>query len=238
MSNEIGKRIKDLRVKRGWRQDDVAEMLHVSRQAVSNWENGKTIVSVDYLNEYAKTFEVSLDELVYGEKAVRDEYKPMQKRYIITAAAACFALLACFVLHFTLRPWCVEQYNFFRTTPLLAYMLGIRFFAGGAIPVLLLSALSAFADLRLTNPKTRLRIATVGAIPLFIMFLFFMAYFAHMIPVPTNENIIYGMYRYISRNYMMFTIVSAVVFSVSLFLGVNGIDYKHKNTNVKGAKQQ
>ncbi len=36
----IGEQINNLRKKNGLNQDDFAELFHVSRQTVSNWENG------------------------------------------------------------------------------------------------------------------------------------------------------------------------------------------------------
>ena len=46
---EIGKKLKDARMKSGFTQETVAEKLHVSRQTISNWENEKSypdIISV------------------------------------------------------------------------------------------------------------------------------------------------------------------------------------------------
>ncbi len=41
--NEIGKKIRKERIKRNLTQDDLAEILFVTRQAISKWENGKTL---------------------------------------------------------------------------------------------------------------------------------------------------------------------------------------------------
>ena len=40
---EIGKKLKDARMKSGFTQETVAEKLHVSRQTISNWENENRI---------------------------------------------------------------------------------------------------------------------------------------------------------------------------------------------------
>ena len=39
----VGTNIKKFREEKGYRQDDLAEQLHVTRQAVSNWENGGSL---------------------------------------------------------------------------------------------------------------------------------------------------------------------------------------------------
>ena len=40
--NQIGEMIRKLRVKNQLSQEDLAEKLHVTRQAISNWENGES----------------------------------------------------------------------------------------------------------------------------------------------------------------------------------------------------
>ena len=63
----VGKNIKRIREERGITQEELAERLNVTRQAVSNWECGKTQPSIEMLNQLALTFEVSVEELIYGE---------------------------------------------------------------------------------------------------------------------------------------------------------------------------
>ena len=67
MSN-IGKNITKLRKEKGITQEQLAERLHVTRQAVSHWENGKTHPDIDILTALAEYFEISIEELIYGEK--------------------------------------------------------------------------------------------------------------------------------------------------------------------------
>ena len=44
----------------------MAQKLHVTRQAVSNWEHGKNLPDLGMLVEIARTFHVSLDWLILG----------------------------------------------------------------------------------------------------------------------------------------------------------------------------
>lgn len=62
----VGKNIKKAREGRGLTQEDLAERLNVTRQAVSNWENEKTQPSIEMLNQLALVLEVSVEELIYG----------------------------------------------------------------------------------------------------------------------------------------------------------------------------
>lgn len=56
--------ILELRTKKGLSQDELAEKLMVTRQAVSRWENGETIPSTDTLKLLSKEFDVSINTLL------------------------------------------------------------------------------------------------------------------------------------------------------------------------------
>ena len=62
--------LSSLRKQKGYSQEEFAYLLGVSRQSVSKWESGASIPELERLVEIANIFEVSLDELVKGEKAV------------------------------------------------------------------------------------------------------------------------------------------------------------------------
>ncbi len=78
MSN-IGKTIKKIRAERGMTQEQLAERLHVTRQAVSNWEQGKTQPDVETLSSMAEVFEVSVEELIYGNGAHKESKIVIEK---------------------------------------------------------------------------------------------------------------------------------------------------------------
>ena len=64
---EIGNQIKKFRGKLNWSQENLAEKAYVSRQTVSNWENGKSYPDIHSLLILGKLFNISLDELVKGD---------------------------------------------------------------------------------------------------------------------------------------------------------------------------
>ena len=66
--NTIGKRIAEYRKKKNLKQDELAEMLGVSAQAVSKWENDLSCPDISLLPELSKIFGVSIDEIVQGKK--------------------------------------------------------------------------------------------------------------------------------------------------------------------------
>lgn len=78
MSN-IGKTIKKVRAEKGMTQEQLAERLHVTRQAVSNWEMGKTQPDVETLAAMAEVFGVPVEELIYGNAAHKESKVVIEK---------------------------------------------------------------------------------------------------------------------------------------------------------------
>ena len=66
--NVVSESIKKLRKEKGMTQDELAEKLCVTRQAVSNWEMGKTQPDVDTLTKLAEVFDVSVEQIIYGKE--------------------------------------------------------------------------------------------------------------------------------------------------------------------------
>ena len=56
--------IYDLRTKNGLSQDDLAEKVYVTRQAVSRWENGETVPNTETLKLLSRLFHVSINTLL------------------------------------------------------------------------------------------------------------------------------------------------------------------------------
>lgn len=73
--NDVGKNIKKFRKERNMTQEELAEKMNVTRQAVSNWETAKTEPDVDTLTRLADVFEVSVEEMIYGAKKEGDKVK-------------------------------------------------------------------------------------------------------------------------------------------------------------------
>ncbi len=61
-------KIQELRKNAGLSQEALAEQLGVTRQAVSKWESGINIPDIDKIIALSKLFDVSLSELLTGEK--------------------------------------------------------------------------------------------------------------------------------------------------------------------------
>ena len=64
----FGEQLKKLRKEKHLTQEQVAAELHISRQAVSNWENNKNLPDIEVIIEISKVFHLSLDQLILGDK--------------------------------------------------------------------------------------------------------------------------------------------------------------------------
>ncbi len=67
MNIDIGSKIKTLRLSKSMTQEQLAKALHVSAQAVSKWENGKSYPDIHSLLLLSALFDVSLDQLIKGD---------------------------------------------------------------------------------------------------------------------------------------------------------------------------
>jgi len=65
MNIEIANRLFEMRKKNSLSQEELAEKIGVSRQAVSKWERAESSPDTDNLIELAKIYSVSLDELLF-----------------------------------------------------------------------------------------------------------------------------------------------------------------------------
>lgn len=66
----IGDKIKNARIQKGYTQEQVSENLLVSRQTISNWENGKSLPDIISIIKMSELYELSLDEMMKGDKAL------------------------------------------------------------------------------------------------------------------------------------------------------------------------
>ena len=104
---EFGEQIKQLRNEAGMTQEQFAENLHVTRQAVSNWENDRNLPDLEMLLQMSSTFDVSLDQLIKGgenmtQKLINDTSETRRaKMNMITVVSGSFLMfigLLCFII--------------------------------------------------------------------------------------------------------------------------------------------
>ena len=72
---EIGSKLKNARNEKGMSQEQAAEILGVSRQTISNWENNKSYPDIISVIKMSDTYSVSLDHLLKEEKSMNQTYQ-------------------------------------------------------------------------------------------------------------------------------------------------------------------
>lgn len=70
---EIDKKLKEARVNSGLTQEQVAEKIMVSRQTISNWENGKSLPDIVSVMNMSDLYQISLDELLKGDQKMKEK---------------------------------------------------------------------------------------------------------------------------------------------------------------------
>ncbi|MDT2640605.1 helix-turn-helix transcriptional regulator [Enterococcus dongliensis] len=65
---EVGERLKLRRVELNLTQEYVAEVLGITRQTISNWENGRSYPDIERMIRLSDVYSLSLDELLKGDK--------------------------------------------------------------------------------------------------------------------------------------------------------------------------
>ena len=70
---KIGKFISTMRKKKDLTQEQLAEKLNVSKNAVSKWERGLNLPDASIMQDVCSILDISLNELFAGEKLNKDE---------------------------------------------------------------------------------------------------------------------------------------------------------------------
>ena len=119
----LGERIRGERKKRGLSQEELADILNVSRQAITKWETDRGIPDIANLIRISDEFEISLDELIKGDNSVKRKiiYDNSMKRWHLLVVVYLLAIVA-YVAYFALL------YRIFMVGFLIAtlFMLGFE----------------------------------------------------------------------------------------------------------------
>lgn len=79
---EFNEKLQELRKQRGMTQEELAQVLFVSRTAISKWESGRGYPNIESLKAIAKHFSVTVDELLSSDQllSVAEEDKRQTER--------------------------------------------------------------------------------------------------------------------------------------------------------------
>ena len=107
---EFNEKLQELRKQKGLTQEELAEILFVSRTAVSKWESGRGMPSIESLKAISKFFAVTLDDLLSSEELLviaEDDHK--QKKMHIRDLI--YGLLDCSMALLFLLPFFGQKVN-------------------------------------------------------------------------------------------------------------------------------
>lgn len=112
----FGEEIKRIRQKEGLTQEQFAERLNVTRQAISNWENNKNLPDIGMLILISDVFHISLDILIKGEnhmnnmteKVIKDASETRRAKYNMISTVVGAVLLLMGIMCFVIKGLSVE----------------------------------------------------------------------------------------------------------------------------------
>ena len=93
----LGSRIAELRKEKNLSQEKLAELLGVSRQAVTKWESGKSFPDTENLLRLSEIFGISMDELCFNEKAKEQKAKIHPAGHILALLAPVMVAAYCII---------------------------------------------------------------------------------------------------------------------------------------------
>lgn len=108
----FGENIYRLRTEKNMSQGDLADVLEVSRQSVSKWENNSAVPELEKVVKMAQIFEITIDELITGQAPALSAPSshptiaaPSTKTLIGIALLCCAVISLVLFLLFSLHIW-------------------------------------------------------------------------------------------------------------------------------------
>lgn len=167
MVASVGKNIRAFRQVRGVTQVAFAETLHVTRQAVSNWETGRTEPDLDTIQAVAAALGAEFTEVIYGPghvmNAEPEPYQRFQKKKVIVFVLLAALLMIGLVLRVTLvrdlerdRIWTYSNADYYIVST------SVRSLISFCLTALIPAGIALFSDIHIPNPRLRRMMLGIG----------------------------------------------------------------------------
>lgn len=82
---KIGAFLAELRKEKNLTQDELGEQIGVTNKTVSRWENGNYLPPVEMLQILSKFYDVSINEILNGERINDSDYKNISEENVKSA---------------------------------------------------------------------------------------------------------------------------------------------------------
>lgn len=105
---EFNEKLQQLRKSKGLTQEELADVLYVSRTAISKWEQGRGYPNIDSLKAIAKFFGVTIDSLLSGDELLNIAERDTEQKQLHTRDLV-FGLLDCSVALFFFLPFFAQK---------------------------------------------------------------------------------------------------------------------------------
>ena len=107
---EFNEKLQELRKQKGLTQEELAEMLYVSRTAISKWESGRGYPNIESLKAIARYFSVTIDELLSSDEVltIAEEDQKQKDGYFLDLV---FGSLDCSIILFFFLPFFGQNTN-------------------------------------------------------------------------------------------------------------------------------
>lgn len=139
----IAEKIKNARIQNNYTQEQTAEKLMVSRQTISNWENGKSLPDILSLIRMSELYHLSLDDLLKGDQLLMNKIEKD-----VMAANANKKIIKFGWISVILSVIMLVLGNLFKGNPLIDFI-------NGALPWVLLGFMLLFAILYLNKEENK-----------------------------------------------------------------------------------
>lgn len=145
----IGKNIKSIRKTKGLTQEALAEALYVTRQTVSNYENGRSQPDLDTLLKIAEVLETDINAIIYGPPV--PQCKKLRYRWLAVSGSILLVIAALYVaLNILFPKQSVFGYHYSMRLLVRLTVLPTLLFVFGWV---LMHCLSVFCGLRQLRPE-------------------------------------------------------------------------------------
>lgn len=139
---ELKTTLKQLRNERQLTQEDVAEKIHISRQTISNWENGRNLPDLSSLILLSEVYNVSLDELMKGAPKIAKQLdKKIKKGHYFTGLLILSLLLFGLNFFYFINPSELSASFLFFGTITIVFLLAVL-----GVVALIISILKTLKD--------------------------------------------------------------------------------------------
>lgn len=116
----IGEKIKEARTKKKMTQQELADLLNISRSAISNWENGRNYPDLDTIVHLSDILEISLNKLLREDKImvkeISEEQRKNSKRKILLRIIIPLFIISLFTTSYLLYQETSDVHNIFSPT--------------------------------------------------------------------------------------------------------------------------